>query len=168
MCGGTLRVLLLMPNPHGLSPRVRGTSDKILSPKSTKGLSPRVRGNLLLRSGDCFSKDRRSIPACAGEPSRLHQDMARFQQGLSPRVRGNRALLGLTRLTADHHGSIPACAGEPGGILLVNYRGYDGLSPRVRGNHGSTCCYPGILHDGSIPACAGEPHSMHHIPGIQS
>ena len=93
-------------------------------------LSPRVRGNHHERC--CGNGPRGSIPACAGEPSRLPSDPActrvyprvcggtivrlRLRPsgwGLSPRVRGNP-----TRLIRVGHvrGSIPACAGEPVGI----------------------------------------------------
>ena len=92
------------------------------------GLSPRVQGNLLR----CFRvhRPRRSIPACAGEPSlnsraaiasevypRVCRGTTNWSSdltaasGLSPRVQGNR------RLALSYYngiGSIPACAGEPG------------------------------------------------------
>ncbi len=93
----------------------------------TEGLSPRVRGN---RVGHSHAEaERRSIPACAGEPDwkaigtsimevyprvcggtldRRHPDM--LLGGLSPRVRGNPP--GSPRSKA-RTGSIPACAGEP-------------------------------------------------------
>ena len=109
------------------------------------GLSPRVRGN---RSrGSLELRNRRSIPACAGEPAapsagtaietvyprvcggtRASAADARQIWGLSPRVRGNRVSC-RTVLTAP--GSIPACAGEPFAALLV-YRLF-GVYPRVCG-----------------------------------
>ena len=91
------------------------------------GLSPRVRGNPVRGAGpaDIY----RSIPACAGEPSRhrlesflcrvyprvcggtdtCHNE-GRAISGLSPRVRGNPES---RRQARAAHGSIPACAGEP-------------------------------------------------------
>ena len=91
------------------------------------GLSPRVRGN---RPGVVHeSADRRSIPACAGEPRGGGQPDApgevyprvcggtvlrriphRVAAGLSPRVRGNPTR---TLRVAFAPWSIPACAGEP-------------------------------------------------------
>ena len=91
------------------------------------GLSPRVRGNHSGAGGRLVSA--RSIPACAGEPSRcivasssvvvyprvcggtwIPGRWPRARRGLSPRVRGNPR-----RRSARHLGarSIPACAGEP-------------------------------------------------------
>ena len=100
----------------------------MMRPTAARGLSPRVRGNLC----SCHTRirRRRSIPACAGEPSaychsscgiRVYPRVCggtagRDQQeplvgGLSPRVRGNRP----GHPNEIHHtGSIPACAGEPG------------------------------------------------------
>ena len=92
-----------------------------------KGLSPRVRGNRL--GWNCHAQQRRTIPACAGEPHKdnvkavLLRDYPRVcggtayrvslpsaHPGLSPRVRGNPQ--DRAHDTA-HHGTIPACAGEP-------------------------------------------------------
>ena len=94
------------------------------------GLSPRVRGNLLRRAFD--TRQRRSIPACAGEPraSQLRWAISRVY----PRVCG-----GTRRPPARGH-RLP------------------GLSPRVRGNPFSfSCC---TIAYGSIPACAGEPAAV--------
>ena len=89
-------------------PRVCGGTRPRASPRrGWSGLSPRVRGNRLhrLRHGVLG----RSIPACAGEPTRVyHTDFA--QAGLSPRVRGNQAV---DVMSPGKWGSIPACAGEP-------------------------------------------------------
>ena len=147
VCGGTLTTESL---------RAAGT-----------GLSPRVRGNL--RSALAASVANRSIPACAGEPSRAggarrtprvyprvcggtQRSPPRWPAfpGLSPRVRGN---LGHPELQRDGEGSIPACAGEPS--QSPRARSIRGLSPRVRGNRGT--CSEARLRTGSIPACAGEP-----------
>ena len=91
------------------------------------GLSPPVRGNQTRRS--VMQRGDRSIPACAGEPSRarprrqpppvyprlcggtrLRMPSGKSGSGLSPPVRGNRE-----RHSPRRRGlwSIPACAGEP-------------------------------------------------------
>ena len=107
MCGGTIVAALGGGLPSGLSPRVRG--------------NPPARQLAAIIA--------RSIPACAGEPSRggipcrrctvyprvcggtpQPRQSRMCQQGLSPRVRGNRGL------SVEGNGSvrsIPACAGEP-------------------------------------------------------
>ena len=91
------------------------------------GLSPRVRGNLHYTR--YIRGDKRSIPACAGEPPtfvRVRNELSVYPRvcggtnesnvrkrsftGLSPRVRGNPVQDGGERLAC---GSIPACAGEP-------------------------------------------------------
>ena len=107
MCGGTSA-----PAPVGSGP---------------PGLSPRVRGNLGKSSQP--SADKRSIPACAGEPPGLMAWV--WSGGVYPRVCGGTAL--------------PQHAGG----------GARGLSPRVRGNPFTAKSRPVIY--GSIPACAGEP-----------
>ena len=112
------------------------------------GPSPRVRGS---PGVDEFARHvERSIPACAGEPSRASAPDSRArvhprvcggalhalaQQhgagGPSPRVRGSLRLGDRLRL---HVGSIPACAGEPSasrttsGRLRVHPRGCGGAS----------------------------------------
>ena len=91
------------------------------------GLSPRVRGNLSALPSSTIAA--RSIPACAGEPTRPCSEVRTptvyprvcggttvpprappVKLGLSPRVRGNRLPLVQNELIP---GSIPACAGEP-------------------------------------------------------
>ena len=92
-----------------------------------RGLSPPVRGNPLCRP--LFPPKTRSIPACAGEPSRGYA--AAGGGGVYPRLCG---------------GTRPPCIGRCDGY---------GLSPPVRGNlryRGG-----GGAGVGSIPACAGEP-----------
>ena len=89
-------------------PRVcGGTAVGTFTSTYIAGLSPRVRGNQVIRPFDFHS--RRSIPACAGEPSGrwptllprpvyprvcggtiFKNPMAKTLAGLSPRVRGNR------------------------------------------------------------------------------
>ena len=94
---------------------------------SFTGLSPRVRGNLRGSRGQ--TAGRGSIPACAGEPSKLPQPAPRGQ--VYPRV----------------------CGGTTARMLQCP--GKIGLSPRVRGNPITPLSVaPGAR---SIPACAGEP-----------
>ena len=109
-------------------PRVcGGTWPRFVEEVIDGGLSPRVRGNHVRRNPD--SPQRRSIPACAGEPAMprtttrsstvyprvcggtpLMALRVASAKGLSPRVRGNRPLDGPLRQSGR---SIPACAGEP-------------------------------------------------------
>ena len=93
------------------------------------GLSPRVRGNRPGR-GHVVVPDR-SIPACAGEPTR--RSRTRIPKTVYPRVCGGTA--------------------ESVGAGVID----GGLSPRVRGNHQVA---GGVKrNERSIPACAGEPAS---------
>ena len=109
-------------------PRVCGvTEHMVVVLEDPTGLSPRVRGH---HSG-CWARQRRggSIPACAGPPVEIrvatHEDGVyprvcgatrswcrnrAAASGLSPRVRGH--LLSVTEVAAVL-GSIPACAGPP-------------------------------------------------------
>ena len=134
------------------------------------GLSPRVRGNP--SNVRCNSSWSRSIPACAGEPSRpprrtgpravyprvcggtLHVRAFVVQVGgLSPRVRGNRHCLVRGRGRAR---SIPACAGEPRRIIAPD--GPHQVYPRVCGG---TCSQqrPGKSPGGLSPRVRGnQPH----------
>ena len=132
------------------------------------GLSPRVRGSQ--RALRYYAKSLRSIPACAGEPTRgqgkrrrgwvyprvcggapLRPGTFTSTAGLSPRVRGSPWAW---RTRPHWSRSIPACAGEP------EYPASwpmcpAGLSPRVRGSRGAG--HRRGAGDRSIPACAGEP-----------
>ena len=104
-----------------------GTKSQQLISGRGLGLSPRVRGNPLEKIRADYPT--RSIPACAGEPSRhcpTHSENPVYPRvcggtnrdthilarlgGLSPRVRGNRPGYHLSGATIR---SIPACAGEP-------------------------------------------------------
>ena len=116
------------------------------------GLSPRVRGSQ--RALRYYAKSLRSIPACAGEPTRgqgkrrrgwvyprvcggapLRPGTFTSTAGLSPRVRGSPWAW---RTRPHWSRSIPACAGEPEWAPhLVAY-----------------------VPCGSIPACAGEPRRL--------
>ena len=112
-------------------PRVcGGTVATWISMSIAQGLSPRVRGNPV--PGAHWLPNHRSIPACAGEPSR---PAACHPPGrVYPRVCGGTAL-------------------QNGGNLFLI-----GLSPRVRGNRPVSAVKTAIGR--SIPACAGEPASQ--------
>ena len=112
----------------GVYPRVcGGTHQGPSTIPMRRGLSPRVRGNHVHRAH--AEPVIGSIPACAGEPSRVPHGSrvgrvyprvcggtsAFFlrspgKSGLSPRVRGNHAF---SKAASASPGSIPACAGEP-------------------------------------------------------
>ena len=141
------------PSRRRRSPRCRkvyprvcgGTSARAAPAGCRRGLSPRVRGNQLYGSG--ARRGKRSIPACAGEPS-LPEDAIKvttvyprvcggtnaagrtshWVSGLSPRVRGNPLMRPPRRKPA---GSIPACAGEPSREHIENNIGW--VYPRVCG-----------------------------------
>ena len=127
-------------------PRVcGGTTPPHYTTGDTPGLSPRVRGNHHHRRWP--GQARRSIPACAGEPTgrgggwyavwvypRVCGGTAFGlgsmcgRRGLSPRVRGN---LTMAILHRSDIGSIPACAGEPGKRSQAFFEGK--VYPRVCG-----------------------------------
>ena len=116
-------------NPRlSVYPRVCGGTLVIpTQPFSVHGLSPRVRGNPL--DIGRIPENRRSIPACAGEPEMA--EAWKVEAAVYPRV----------------------CGGTEDGerILILN----TGLSPRVRGNPSRDLRHRRAR--GSIPACAGEP-----------
>ncbi len=150
------------PRPAGLRrresrvyPRVcGGTTGFRRSVEPSLGLSPRVRGNPNVRRS--ASVPRRSIPACAGEPTsvtRRHAPPGVYPRvcggttgfrrsvepslGLSPRVRGNP---NVRRSASVPRRSIPACAGEPAAAAsrcaaIVVY-------PRVCGGTAGSACGP--------------------------
>ena len=91
------------------------------------GLSPRVRGNPRFLSQG--ARQRRSIPACAGEPHKVTGDIV--LSGVYPRVCGGTSTTERIRTETV------------------------GLSPRVRGN--PTEGYRAGFSLRSIPACAGGP-----------
>ena len=107
VCGGTPPVAFDLYVPSGLSPRVRGNQQR----------------------GVNLPAERRSIPACAGEPMPGGGPAACAR--VYPRVCGG-TVLPKARKTSRR-----------------------GLSPRVRGNHGAAACR--TRRRRSIPACAGEP-----------
>ena len=122
-----------------------GTAVRLFLAGNIKGLSPRVRGNPT--PWGCWQTGRRSIPACAGEPSTSRPGspspgvyprvcggtsfaamITGANSGLSPRVRGNRAA---QHRGYDGYGSIPACAGEP--AATSRWPSVTGVYPRVCG-----------------------------------
>ena len=127
-CAGEPESSTPAPSSARVYPRVCGGTSVVGCGRGVAiGLSPRVRGNRLLRERRALQ--RRSIPACAGEPRQIELSVLAWRvyprvcggtseweiagepwQGLSPRVRGNRDGGIYTRYS---HGSIPACAGEP-------------------------------------------------------
>ena len=155
MCGGTEPLQVAVFYALGLSPRVRGNHKMGSSSVPPVGLSPRVRGNPTEdgRPG----QNRRTIPACAGEPGPpvrrggASEDYPRVcggtsfddstptaPGGLSPRVRGNLAQSGYGRVGS---GTIPACAGEP-----------EGSSSR----NPSTRDYPRVCGGTPVGRCGGQ------------
>ena len=127
-CAGEPLTGLLLSRRWRVYPRVCGGTRAAGRAQSvTMGLSPRVRGNQCRRA--TIIRRAGSIPACAGEPTRMLKGYPAGRvyprvcggtfrrsisipvgQGLSPRVRGN-------PVDTDHElrmwRSIPACAGEP-------------------------------------------------------
>ena len=120
-CGGTARLRSEAALMIGLSPRVRGNRRPSGSPGTRAG----------------------SIPARAGEPHRVGQQVAHF--GVYPRACGGTTTW---HQKARMSGSIPARAGEP------RPPAPSARSPRVypRACGGTRNC-----NRGSIPARAGEP-----------
>ena len=145
-CAGEPASRSLMRISVTVYPRVcGGTKFSYTCSTAAMGLSPRVRGN---RWSCTFGfADRRSIPACAGEPASRSlmrisvtvyprvcggtcstRHLASCCHGLSPRVRGNRVP---RPLPGQARRSIPACAGEP--LPGVHRPGHTPVYPRVCG-----------------------------------
>ena len=135
-CAGEPGLGVIVGVQAGVYPRLCGGT--VVGPPSSWwewGLSPPVRGN---RVGwiNC-GLTRRSIPACAGEPT---------TSGWS----GGRSWV------------YPRLCGGTCHISTPNKNGY-GLSPPVRGNRRlRNLPYHAV---GSIPACAGEPARPRGLPG---
>ena len=167
-CAGEPPSAVPFPSRARVYPRVCGGTGSKPDPEDTiPGLSPRVRGNL---TGMCSeSLWRRSIPACAGEPSFRVASSGRSRVyprvcggtnvgshtgtsviGLSPRVRGNPngAIVGGLGL-----GSIPACAGEP--AVAIDPSGFGGVYPRVCGGTGGPQ-RRGLVVEGLSPRVRGN------------
>ena len=130
-CAGEPRRSHCGTQSGGVYPRVCGGTGTVTAPVGwLKGLSPRVRGNP--RRSFSERTSRRSIPACAGEPSAAAAGDTDAR--VYPRV----------------------CGGTPS--LLLAGGASLGLSPRVRGN---PFPLPDVgIRQGSIPACAGEPPAL--------
>ena len=127
-CAGEPNGIVIIDAEKEVYPRVCGGTVLTAAALGVgAGLSPRVRGN---RADLCpFPARRRSIPACAGEPT--PGCGAPTPNPVYPRVCG-----GTVIRDADHAASA-------------------GLSPRVRGNPGAPTKAADWVR--SIPACAGEP-----------
>ena len=145
-CAGETAPPALRPVRRGVDPRVRGGDNTLLatSPFSA-GRSPRARGRLLASVTVILTG--RSIPACAGETTKLYGCMQDFR--VDPRVRGgdprNSAQSSSSKgrsprargrpleydLSCGRVGSIPACAGETGQVAVR--RQHFRVDPRVRG-----------------------------------
>ena len=127
-----------------------------------------MRGNPLTVAAG--APQRRSIPACAGEPrdapatpsarkvyprvcggTGRTSTPSRTGLGLSPRVRGNPHRIDAAILLLEVY---PRVCGGTRRASGRRWRG-GGLSPRVRGNQ--TGDHHAATSFGSIPACAGEP-----------
>ena len=104
-----------------------GTRRRWARRSRSRGLSPRVRGNLLVALKAVY--DRRSIPACTGEPQY-----------------GNNILQAMKVYPRVYGGTVP---------MSVQTVLPKGLSPRVRGNLRWRASKTWPLR--SIPACTGEP-----------
>ena len=127
-CAGEPHPFLRIQLPPRVYPRVCGGTARLVCRLFQRmGLSPRVRGNQ--PSAGLITDDKRSIPACAGEPVTAPKSVK--SAGVYPRV----------------------CGGTNDGYRYRNQN--RGLSPRVRGNLPAAArCLPPPR---SIPACAGEP-----------
>ena len=159
-CAGEPAARRRTPRAEEVYPRVCGGTERPALPQLRRhGLSPRVRGNRNLLV--CVNGQPGSIPACAGEPSRVRRGIRPREvyprvcggtadlvwasppcQGLSPRVRGN--LAGVDHPLVDG-GSIPACAGEPGRGVAAGIGGK--VYPRVCGGTACQCA--------RAPPCSG-------------
>ena len=154
-------------------PRVCGGTDiGFAKCPGVAGLSPRVRGNP--RRPVQEVAERRSIPACAGEPFSAYSRSCRSRVyprvcggtrpasssgarkiGLSPRVRGNRKRCRCRRPAPR---SIPACAGEP--KTRTASTSATRVYPRVCGGTCPRGC--GQIRAGGLsPRVRGNP--LHHI-----
>ena len=140
-----------VPIPIAVYPRPRGgTTPSAISSSASPGLSPPTRGNPA--TDDRRAAERGSIPAHAGEPTRVRRAPALHEvyprprggtraaamrrggrRGLSPPTRGN-----LRKLKAAWHKqwSIPAHAGEP--LPAPPHISLPWVYPRPRG--GTVCC----------------------------
>ena len=127
-CTGNPRPPPLVRWVSKVYPRVYGeSSDGERRENIADGLSPRVRG--IRCSFQLRLRDRRSIPACTGNP--LAQQVVGVAKQVYPRVYGE----------SD--------------TQIMGTRGMSGLSPRVRGIRIAVSSPRSCA--GSIPACTGNP-----------
>ena len=148
-CAGEPPRHWLIASGSAVYPRVcGGTILGNIGANPALGLSPRVRGNLP-RCRQCRQPSR-SIPACAGEPSRSSKSQTPSR--VYPRVCG-----GTRRPDAVIAAAPMVYPRVCGGTRPTRKPTHttEGLSPRVRGNPDVPVDVP--VHDRSIPACAGEP-----------
>ncbi len=158
-------------------PRVRGGAKGVRSVnRDHAGPSPRARGSLRLRRPP--HRRLRSIPACAGEPSRpatgtgrepVHprvrggasaaRSASTAQGGPSPRARGSP--VGRVSALAGQR-SIPACAGEP--RTTDHDDASDQVHPRVRGGASRRARDPGAAR-GPSPRARGSRRRGTDAPG---
>ena len=160
-CTGNPGLWCRLPGIPRVYPRVYGESGfKELQLRADEGLSPRVRGILLhVPAG---RRQRRSIPACTGNPSwtapttaygrvyprvygesQTRKPVAMGIQGLSPRVRGI-----LPDAVADWwwSRSIPACTGNP---------------PATRFDSRTSTVYPRVYGESTV-----QPLAIRPSPGL--
>ena len=172
-CGETWVSIDFLEAIMGLSPRMRGNREKVISEIFNLGSIPahagKPRGDQGLPARDWV------YPRACGETLGLGIRLYPFL-GLSPRMRGNQ--IGVVK-GLPHLGSIPAHAGKPRGdqglpardwvypracgeTLGLGIRLYPflGLSPRMRGNQRELQAVEAGA--GSIPAHAGKPSA----PGL--
>ena len=106
VCGGTDNFTTARDYYYGLSPRVRGNRDPKMVSEPEKRSIPACAGNPLIVAIGIAAY--RSIPACAGEPHQ-HRDVS-WHRTVYPRV----------------------CGGTTSHLVTLGHSA--GLSPRVRGN----------------------------------
>ena len=157
---------------RGVDPRVRGEADQEEPRMSdAEGRSPRARGSPAPPTA--ATSNYRSIPACAGKPSKNTPTQSEPQ--VDPRVRGEAvaAAMGLLRLegrsprargSQPKHPhqvpmdrSIPACAGKPATTAVVAT--ITGVDPRVRGEAEARRAHARVLL-GRSPRARGSPSDL--------
>ena len=167
VCGGNVQPVGVIPQPEGLSPRVRGKRLWRVAAGAARGSIPACAGETGAEAAPAAAA--RVYPRVCGGNA-MAAAISDAAKGLSPRVRGKR-LQSLRHFLG--RGSIPACAGETtahfarGGCPAVYPRVCGGnrrwapaaffprgLSPRVRGKHSQRRVSSTLSR--SIPACAGE------------
>ena len=152
-CAGEPVVCDRRNNPLRVYPRVcGGTRSSTSCLRVFDGLSPRVRGNRGITLS--ITIDRRSIPACAGEPRPGIRRVAGIEHRSIPACAGGTSYHPQSG-SGVNRGSIPACAGEP--VADAPNRKANSVYPRVC-EVNLLIMSPTKARSRSIPACAGEPH----------